>query len=271
ILADNNVLPEQGLLPEHGFSVLIERGSHRLLFDTGDGPALVHNSQRLGIDLSGLDAVILSHGHYDHTGGLLHVAKLNPGIRVVAHPKAFGPHYKDLGTGTDPRYIGIPHSARLLNECGATFQLTTEPQTIIEGVWYTGFVPLVFGGYSDSRLVIKTDDGLIPDQMEDDASLLVNTSKGPVLLLGCAHAGIPNILEHLKEQQQIEAIHMVIGGTHLSLWEKSQTNATIDALERFMVEYVAPAHCTGKAISADLKNHFQDRFKDVAAGDVFSF
>lgn len=122
ILVDNLVSLGSSLVPEHGFAALIERGSERILFDTGQGPALVRNAATLDKDLAKLSCVILSHGHYDHACGLLHAVKMNPGIRVVSHPGVFSAHMKLEEGKTAPHPVGIPYAMRELEDLGAFFE-----------------------------------------------------------------------------------------------------------------------------------------------------
>lgn len=273
ILVDNNVRRDLGLIlmAEHGFSALVERGGERILFDTGKGAALPHNARALGADLKGLDCVILSHGHYDHTGGLLYVAQCNPRLEVIAHPTALESH---MVKGVDQRKakeIGIPFRMDDIQANGARFTLVREFQEIREGVWFTGEVPRRLAVGSDSRLCVCQGGELVPDPMEDDASVVILSPHGPILLLGCAHSGVVNILELVKQKMAIDRIHAVIGGTHLGFSSNDQTAAFIEAVEACRVQCIATAHCTGPGPTAMLRAHFGRRFSEACAGAVFEF
>lgn len=271
IVVDNNVLPGSSLIPEHGFAALIERGSERILFDTGQGPALGRNAAALHKDLAGLTCVVLSHGHYDHTGGLLHVANMNPGIRVVAHPAIFSAHMKMEVGKTAPRSIGIPYARREFEELGALFESVEDFREICQGVWFTGQVPRVFGTPPAGALITLSNQATVPDSIEDDASLVMETPSGPCVVLGCAHAGVRNILEHVRVNLGIDRIYAVIGGTHLGPSDRSETFAAIKALEDFNVQLVAPAHCTGSGPTEVLRAYFGTRYCEAAAGTEFLF
>ena len=271
IVVDNNVSPGLGLKPEHGFAALVEQDTCRWLFDTGQGPALIHNSKILNIDLAHLNAMVLSHGHYDHTGGLLEVLALNPEINVVAHPGVLGMHFAAGDGYTTPRDIGMPQRDRVSKVIRDRFRPVRTFEQILDHVWFTGEVPRRFVCTSDSRLVAPGPDGFGRDLIIDDASVLLETASGPVLLLGCAHAGVRNILHYVQEQRGVTELIAVIGGTHLGLSNPAETPEAIQAFEDFNVQCLAPCHCTGEGPAADLKAHFGERFRDAYAGAVFRF
>ena len=271
ILVDNHVKPGLGLVAEHGFSALIERCGQRILFDTGKGSALPHNASVLGVDLRGLDCVILSHGHYDHTGGLLYATQCTPKVEVVAHPRALASHLVKRVDDPEPREIGIPFRMDSLAANGVRFVPVKSFRQIRQGVWFTGEVPRKHRVDPDIRLYVRKGTELVPDPMEDDASVVMETGSGPILLLGCAHAGATNILEHVRNQMDLDTIHGVIGGTHLGISDREETSAFIAAVEAFHVQRIAPAHCTGPGPTGELEAHFRPRFSKAFAGAVFEF
>jgi 7,8-dihydropterin-6-yl-methyl-4-(beta-D-ribofuranosyl)aminobenzene 5'-phosphate synthase len=271
ILVDNNVLQGSSLIPEHGFAALIERGSERILFDTGQGSALVENAAKLHKDLANLTCVILSHGHYDHTGGLLHVVNMNPGIRVVAHPAVFSAHMKLDEGEKAPRTIGIPHARLELENVGAVFEFAEDFRQICQGVWFSGHVPRIFKPPPAGALISVRNQATVADSMEDDTSLVMETPSGACVVLGCAHAGVRNILEHVRANLGIHRIHAVIGGTHLGPSDKAETFAAIRALEDCNVQVVAPAHCTGSGPTEVLRAYFGSRYCEASAGAEFVF
>lgn len=271
ILVDNNAQPGKGLVAEHGFSALIERDSTRVLFDTGQGPALIHNSRILGISLAPVTLVVLSHGHYDHTGGMLHVAKLNCSFRVVVHPDALGPRFAKNSDEGAMRSIGVPYSKSDLEAVGVNFEFITDFKEVLPGFWFTGQIPQIHEERLDRRLYTMRNNHIVPDPVKDEASLVVHTNSGWILLLGCAHPGLRNILEYASQILGIGQFHAIIGGTHLGMLETQKTSEAIEAFDRFAVQCIATAHCTGANANAAIKSHFGQRFSEVFAGAVFEF
>jgi 7,8-dihydropterin-6-yl-methyl-4-(beta-D-ribofuranosyl)aminobenzene 5'-phosphate synthase len=273
ILAENCVASSR-VIGEHGFSALIEKGGRRFLFDTGQGMCLPHNVKVMGEEFSGLEAVALSHGHYDHTGGLRWVIEKTGGIPVFAHRSVFARHM-----GRDPQDpaaapydIGCPFKREDLEALGARFHFEERTRRIGEGLWFiTGISRKSELEPQDPRLVIPGEKGFIPDPMEDDASLLVDSPAGALLILGCAHAGILNILEHVRSEMGFKRLWGILGGTHLLHASEDMIRRVAESLDTFYPEFIAVSHCTGWKATAGLFTHFKDRFRMAAAGTGFSF
>jgi 7,8-dihydropterin-6-yl-methyl-4-(beta-D-ribofuranosyl)aminobenzene 5'-phosphate synthase len=271
ILVDNEVLPGLDLLPEHGLSVLIERGGLRILFDTGQGPALPHNAAAMGVALDRMDLAVLSHGHYDHTGGLPWVAARNPGLRVVAHPKALLPHFAVKANDPIPYYIGMPFSRETLDALGVRPIFVEDFCEIAPGVWFSGRIPRDENYVNDVRLAVIEDGRPIPDPMEDDASLLLDTPSGPVIVFGCAHAGVEHILRLLTVKRGVDRIHAALGGTHLGMLPEEETLRAVELFGKYDVRIVGTCHCTGAGPNRELGRRMGARFVPTAAGAVFRF
>lgn len=249
-------------------SFFVETGEEVYLFDTGASGMVVSNADALGIDLSRIDAVVLSHGHYDHTGGLLAVLKrIGRDLRVIAHPSIFDQKYHRRRGEDAPRYVGIPHRRDLLEDAGARFELHEEPVRLSEGVVASGVVPLLteFERVSEQMLV-KSGDRFLHDQMADDQSLYVETDRGLAVILGCAHRGMINSIRHGQRLADTEVVYLVIGGTHLAPAEEDQVTATIAALKELEVQRLGPSHCTGLPVAARLAAQFGERFFFATAG-----
>ncbi len=271
VLIENSVgvLIPMGLLGEHGLSLWIEYENYKILFDTGQTGAVVDNAIRLGIDLKSADFIVLSHGHYDHTGGLRRVLEyIGRPIDIYAHPDIFALHY--VSSPVD-RYIGIPFKKEELESLGARFKFLREGKEIVPGVFFSGEVPRITPFEKvDERMYIKQEEGKIPDQILDDASLFLKTEKGLVIVLGCAHSGVINIIEHAKKLTGVEDIYAVVGGTHLGPASGKQVEETLVKFAQMGIRVIAANHCTGLGVSAKFKEIFGAKFRFGATGEVLS-
>lgn len=266
-----NRTPGFGLLGEHGLSMLLEIGNKRILFDTGSGLSLTVNAQLLGIDLCSLSAVVLSHGHYDHTGGLETLLGKNNSLPVYAHPDIFNGKYLS-NQGKDHRYVGPPWSREHLQELGVQFYLAREPIELDEGLIITGQIPRVVEYEKpESHFIQKAERGYVEDPLYDDQALVVESSDGTIVLLGCAHAGLINTLRHVTDLTGKGYIHALLGGTHLLNVSENRLSCILEALGEFQIKKIAPCHCTGFWATVALHRAFGERFLVNQVGSVFEF
>lgn len=266
VLCDNSVGPVSGTLGEHGFAALIEReGQEPLLFDTGQGLTLLHNAKRLRKDLARVRTVIISHGHYDHAGGLMPLLKEFGGREVFAHDGIFAPRHRVKDTG-DCYPIGIPFERAAFEEAGATFNLSTSFREIAPGIMLTGEVPRATGFEAGDQGLFCDCSGQEVDSTPDDQSLVIETGRGLVILLGCCHAGLVNTLEHIAYQSGRRDVYAVIGGTHLGFCGQEQLEKTIEAIRRAGIRKLAVSHCTGFAAAARLSRELPREFQLAMVG-----
>ncbi len=266
VLSENSVVKSGTLLGEHGFSALVERDDDRVLFDTGRGYVLLHNARVLGVDLGSIGKVAISHGHSDHTGGLGELFQDGKRRNVYAHPDIFHSRFHEVSGGA-PKPIGMPFCKSYLEGLGAVFHLSEEPQLICEGVMTTGVVPRRTPFETgDTTLVLGEEHGGGRDPLSDDLSLVVEGESGLIVLLGCAHAGVINILDHVRKMVPERPIKAVVGGTHLGKSGEDQMAATIEAMKGMGVEMVGASHCTGLAGSARLMAALGDSFFFAGVG-----
>jgi len=258
-----------GYLAEWGLSILVTVDSLNILLDTGASISTVHNADKLGIDLSKVDKIVLSHGHYDHTGGLADVLRRTGPIDIIAHPDIFAAKYayhegKEL-------YVGIPFSRAELESLGARFKLSREPVVLGEGITTTGEVPFVTDFEQvDREVFIKDGNNLLPDPLADDLSLIIESKKGLIVILGCAHRGIINILRHARNLTCKEKVYAAIGGAHLFRASEEQVNQTIAALKSIGVERLGMSHCTGFKAACRISKEMPDAFFLNNAGSRFT-
>jgi len=251
-----NTASGAGLLAEHGLSFWIEYGDKRILFDTGQSDILIHNAKVLGIDLAEADAIILSHGHYDHTGGLAAVLDIATKAKIYLHPAAIEPKFSRKTSGAES--IGMPDSAK--KAIGNREVIWTETSNqIFGGVKVTGQVPRindfedVGGAFFLDENCQKTDDLL------DDQTLFIETSKGLVIVFGCAHAGMVNILHHIANLTKKKRFYAALGGMHLLRASKERVERTENVFREYGLKKIGPAHCTGADVTRRFWNVFPDR------------
>lgn len=265
ILCDNTVGPMSGTLGEHGFAALVEAEGGQLLFDTGQGMTLLHNARLMNRDFGPVERVALSHGHFDHTGGLLELLNSCGPKEVLAHPGIFARRYRVKDTG-ESLCIGIPHGREELEGNGARFSLDREWREIGPGMFLTGEVPRLSGFEKGDSGLFCDDCGCVGDTFPDDQSLVIRTAKGLVLLLGCCHAGLVNTIAHARSLTGVEDIYAIIGGTHLGFCSNEQMEETVKALRACRVKKLSPCHCTGFAAAARLAREFPQAFHHGAVG-----
>jgi 7,8-dihydropterin-6-yl-methyl-4-(beta-D-ribofuranosyl)aminobenzene 5'-phosphate synthase len=250
-----------GFLAEWGLSILVEVDGMRILMDTGLSFSAVHNVQLMGIDLSTIDRIVLSHGHADHTGGLREVLRRRGEVEVIAHPDIWVPKYVRRDREAKEQYNGIPFSREELEGRGARFTLTREPVRISEHVMTTGEIPML-SGYEgiENNLFTKEGGALQPDKLADDLALVIKTDFGLVVILGCAHRGIVNTLRHAQNITGKELVYAAIGGTHLFRASEERLEKTTTDLKDMGIQKLGVSHCTGFHASARLAQEFQDTF-----------
>jgi len=265
ILADNRAA--DGFVREHGFALWIEADGMRLLFDTRQRDALIPNAEKMDVQLSLTDAVVLSHGHYDHTGGVAHVLSHARYPHLFCHPAALCGRYSVRdGNAKD---IGMRESDRIAAENLPTgrFCPSAEPFQLSKTVGITGQIPRNNSFENTGGPFYCDPDAASTDPIDDDLALWIKTAEGLVVCVGCAHAGIVNTLHHVVGLVgQGHKIRAVIGGLHLTNASDERIAFTISALQSFAPELIVPCHCSGERAIAAMTEAFPSGVRTGHAG-----
>ncbi len=266
-LVDNHALFGSGFWAEHGLSFLIEADGEKILFDTGQtGGVIAHNLEEMKVDLNRLKYIVLSHGHYDHTGGLEEIARRTHDASVFAHPDIFDEKY----VKRDEEYIsiGVPVSEHELRN-SFKFHFKKKGEEIIEGVRTTGQIPRTTEFESiPKRYYIKKNDEYISDDILDDQSLILHTQKGIIVILGCTHSGLINTLFQVKKITGKNEFWGLLGGTHLWAADEEKLQKTKQALMEFNLQAIGLSHCSGENAFLYFSKTFGDKVFLNSAGSV---
>jgi 7,8-dihydropterin-6-yl-methyl-4-(beta-D-ribofuranosyl)aminobenzene 5'-phosphate synthase len=244
IVVDNEA--RDGLLSEHGFALWIEVDGITVLFDTGDKNGLLSNSSRMGLDLEQVDYLVLSHGHYDHTGGLPDLLRHNNHLRIYCHAGAFLPRYSinegiakpvkmtaetmtSISSLPEERLFWVVKDLKLTENLGISGEIPRE------SVFETTGGPFYFD-----------QDGKKADAIVDDMALWITTAKGLIICVGCCHAGIINTINHIKKISGEDRIHTIVGGLHLVNADENRLEETVKELQKINISQIIPCHCTGE-------------------------
>jgi len=270
-IAVENTASKDGIIPEHGICFWIETGTTNVIFDTGQGGVLLNNAHIMGIPLEQAESVVLSHGHYDHTGGLKTVLQLSHSPKVYAHQTAFQPKFACNEYGQS-RAIGMSSmNDKSVRKLASKIIFTAKPIQIVDRLFVTGEIPRVTD-FEDSGGPFFLDEGCIrSDPILDDQALFFESPRGTVVLLGCAHAGVINTLLYIQQLTDGKPIHAVMGGMHLLSASRMRMDSTIEYLNRINPDLLGPAHCTGGAATAELWEAFPQKCFPCHGGTSFEF
>ncbi len=235
-------------LAEHGLSYLLEIGDEKVLFDAGHSDVFLKNAEQLGIDVQNeIKTVVLSHGHWDHGDGLVHLH----GQTLICHPDSFMKRYRKMNS----TYLGLNQTDAELRD---RFKLITskEPIEVVPNLFFLGEIPRTFDFEAQTTMFL-TEDGQ-PDFIPDDSALVAVDGDKIIVITGCSHSGICNIVQYAMQVTKLEKVRAVVGGLHLKR-KDANTAKTIEYLKNIGVEKVLPSHCTElPAMSA-----FYDAFGSV--------
>lgn len=269
ILVDNRAGDK--LIAEHGLSLWIETEGKHILFDTGQGNALETNAKVLGVDLATTDILVLSHGHYDHTGGIAQVLQQAHHAGIYCHSGIVQPRYA-IRNGK-AKSIQMPQKSMAAIDKLPEQRLhwVQQPLLLSGKIGITGPIPRETA-YEDTGGPFYLDpEGKRADPIDDDLALWIRKDDGLIVCVGCSHAGLVNTLNHVRSLNNGLKIRAVIGGFHLLNASRERLNRTMAALRFLEPEMVVPCHCTGEPAVALLRDVFGERVLPGAAGMTYQF
>lgn len=268
-LIENNLNDKKELINEHGLSLYIEVDGLNILFDTGQTGDFIKNAKILKKDLNSLDYMIISHGHYDHSGGLKKLVNLlNEYPKLVVGAVFFKPKYKMIDEQTY-KYNGNSFDEKFILDHNIPLK------KVEEDIFYITDTIMVFHHFlrkndfekRNEKFYTMENNLSIHDDFDDEIVLGIATDKGLVVIVGCSHVGIVNILGSISEKTGIP-IYAVIGGTHLVEADEMRMQKTIDAFRAMNIKFIAVSHCTGEEGIKRIQQEFSDEFIYNNTGNV---
>lgn len=242
-------------LGEWGLSLWIEANGHRLLSDTGRGQTLRHNAHLLGIDLASANALVVSHGHHDHTGGIAELIAHGFRGKIYAHPDAWQAKFQKLDRPPH-KSIGIPAASLHALEAHKLEVIpTVGPTEIAPGILVTGAIPRRHSFETITDPFYRDEACTQPDTLDDDQAVMIEMPAGWVVITGCGHSGIVNTLSYAAELSGGGHLYAILGGMHLFRALEERIQRTISELEKCGIKIAAACHCSGAAVTIALQPH----------------
>lgn len=257
VICDNHAV--EGFLPEHGLSFHIRADGLTILFDTGSGETLLHNAAELGIDFTKISHLILSHGHYDHTGGVEHVLAANTYCQVIAHPFVLSERYS-RHIDRPVKRIGMPVDVRAALQQLEPARLHCSPvvSLLSDNIGITGSIPRTHLFEDTGGPFYLDEAGQFVDLLPDDQALWINTPQGLVIVLGCCHSGVVNTVEYIRQLNDGAGVAGIIGGLHLLHASSERLEQTVNYFKKLRPQFIYAGHCTGDDVIVMLRENLRD-------------
>lgn len=266
VVVDNEAA--DGLVSEHGFALHIETPEGNMLLDTGQKEAFIPNMERLAIDPGKIFALVLSHGHYDHTGGVAELLKLNSNIEIYLQSAVFQPRYSL--DGETPVQVKMPFAGMdaIMQHRDDCIHWLNRPVAISGAIGITGPISRCNDFEDTGGPFFLDPDGHVVDSIKDDMALWLHGPDGLIVCVGCCHSGLVNTLHHITARTGENRIAMVIGGLHLLQASPERLSKTVQGLNAFDIRRIVACHCSGKEAVHYLQNHLRAEVSTGYAGLV---
>ena len=263
LLVDNKA--GEGLSCVHGFAAWIKIRDRRILFDTGQKGVILNNAKVLGIDLSEAEALVMSHGHDDHTDNLAGFYDLNPSAPMYCGANIEYDRFCCRPGEASLNWSPPPSAKRILANLSLLGQrhILSEPLYLLPGVGVTGPVPRLTDFEDVGDALFLDAEATKPDPVSDDMSMWFETDKGLVILLGCCHSGIVNTVNYIRQVSGIQKIHGIVGGMHLIRASENRMAKTLEAMKGWQMDWMIPCHCTG--------DKAMQQMQDYLGSDIVTF
>ncbi len=257
-LIENSPGEHHALKTEHGISFFIEKDGHHILFDTGQSGSFIENAEQLRADLVSLEYVVLSHGHYDHSGGFRALTRVTTSFKLILGEGFFDEKYGYKNNSYE--YLGNNFDEKFLNDQGISYQFAKQQLTeLVPGIYIvTGFPRIHEDEVINQRFKVMKDGFFQPDPFDDEVLLAVDTPEGLVVLLGCSHPGMKNMIDAATTLIK-RPVYAVLGGTHLVEANEYSLGLSMEYLQNDALKVIGVSHCTGQVAMDQLavsNNHY---------------
>ncbi len=260
VLLENRLSHNRALKCAHGLSVLVEHSGRRVLFDTGPDSTFLYNAHRLGVSLSDIDAVVLSHGHYDHASGFMDYMEAGYSVSELYVGKGFFDRkYSENGNVLSD--LSVPWKACDAAGKGCSIIDVAETVEIFPDFFILSSFPRIHDEIIPARYVVERDGKIESDDFSDEIAIAVRTDEGVVLIAGCSHPGIMNMAD--EAEKRVGPLKAVVGGVHLVSETEERTERTISYLQSKGVSSLYLCHCSGRSA--------EEHSTHVGCGDVIIF
>ncbi len=264
-----NTTYKKDILAEHGLALFIETDNCKILFDAGQTNALIKNAETMNISLADIDYVVISHGHFDHTGGLPQFCKINRKAKIFIHRDSFGDFYGEDKDGlSDGLKTGILWTERETEETRARLSYTAGPYWINDDMVISGTIPETIRAEQTEKFLVKKDnDKYIKDNMDHEQILVIKEKGKLYIFSGCSHTGVLAAVKYARYFFPETEIELLAAGMHLFNSSSDERKKIFRNLSEENIDYIMPFHCTGSMAICELKNYLEDKCKIHNAGD----